>query len=71
MILDAQLTLINPDGDALPGEAIFRIEIEALYTDKAIVIDSTQKFGASKELTQPLGLDARPRSQPRTSTGVR
>jgi hypothetical protein len=39
MILDAQLAFINPDRDTLPGEAIFRIEIEALHADKAIPID--------------------------------
>ena len=73
MILDPQLPFIYPDGDALPGEAIFRIEVEALHTDKAIAIDGTEKLpGLSKELpTQTLELDDTPRSQPRTSTGVR
>ena len=60
MILDAQLAFINPDGDARPGEAIFRLEIEALHPDKAIVIDGTQKFSPSKEFTQTLRFDDPP-----------
>src|SRR5215470_11438780 len=60
MILDAQLPFVYPDGDTLPCEAMFRIEIETLHTDKAIAIDGPQKLGASKELTQTLGLDNTP-----------
>ena len=60
MILDAQLPFVNPDGDTLPGEALFRIEVETLHTDKAIAIDGPQKLGAAKELPQTLGLNATP-----------
>ena len=60
MILDVQLSFVNPDGDTLPCEALFRIEVETLHTDEAIAIDGPQKLGASKELTQTLGLDDTP-----------
>ena len=44
----------------MPCEPMFRIEVETLHTDEAIAIDGPQKLGASKELTQTLGLDDTP-----------
>src|SRR5687767_6286449 len=60
LILDAQLSFVNPDGDTLPCEPMFRIEVETLHTDETIAIDGPQKLGASKELPQTLGLDDTP-----------
>ena len=71
-IFDAQLPFINPYGDTLPGQPLLRIDIEALNTDKAIGIHGPQELHPAKEAAADARAStARPRTQPKTSTGVR
>src|SRR3954453_23425814 len=59
-IFDPPLSFIHPYRDALPGQPLFRIDVEALEADKPIRIHGPQALHPPKEAPETLGVDGTP-----------
>src|SRR2546426_8403662 len=59
-IFDPQLPFIDPDRDALPGQPLFRVDVEALDAEKSIGVHRPQELHPTKEALQTLGVDGTP-----------